>query len=248
MAAASIIFFAFYGFDAVSTAAEEARDPARDMTIGIVGSMAACVIIYMLVAVAAIGAAGYLELGKSAAPLVHVMEMLNQPTVGTAIATAALVALPSVILVMMYGQSRIFFVMARDGLLPRGLGKVSPKTGSPVAITAVTGVFVAVVAGFFRLDEIAELANAGTLLAFIAVGVCVMVLRRKQPELPRVFRCPQPYVVGTACVLGCIYLLTSLPSITLIRFVEWNIIGVVIYFAYSRARSLAGKGAPAQAA
>ena len=108
-------------------------------------------------------------------------------------------------------------------------------------MTAVTGVAVAAVAGFFPLNEIAELANAGTLLAFIAVGGCMMILRRTRPDLPRVFRCPQPYVVGTLAILGCLYLIASLPALTLVRFVVWNLIGIIVYFAYSRSRSLAGR-------
>jgi APA family basic amino acid/polyamine antiporter len=106
-----------------------------------------------------------------------------------------------------------------------------------VLITAVTGIFVAAIAGFFRLDEIAELANAGTLLAFIAVAVCMMILRKRSPDLPRVFRCPQPYVIGTLAVIGCAYLIQSLPEKTLVRFLYWNLIGIAIYFAYSRWRS-----------
>jgi len=242
MAAAAIVFFAFYGFDAVATSAEEAKNPGRDLTIGIIGSMAACTFIYMLVAVSAIGAAGYIDLGKSAEPLAYVLRTLEHPAAAWAIGLAALIALPSVILVMMYGQSRIFFVMARDGLLPRGLSKVSERTGSPVVITAVTGVFVAVVAGFFRLDEIAELANAGTLLAFIAVAACMMILRKRAPELKRVFRCPQPYIVGTLAILGCLYLMSSLPLHTLTRFVGWNVVGIILYLLYGRTRSLASKG------
>jgi basic amino acid/polyamine antiporter, APA family len=140
--------------------------------------------------------------------------------------------------VMMYGQSRIFFVMARDGLLPRAWSKVSPRTGSPVLITGVTGVFVAAIAGFFRLDEIAELANAGTLLAFISVAVCMMVLRKRSPALPRVFHCPQPYLIGTLAVVGCAGLILSLPGQTLWRFLVWNLIGIAVYFGYSRSRSL----------
>jgi basic amino acid/polyamine antiporter, APA family len=241
MAAAAIVFFAFYGFDAVATSAEEAKNPGRDLTIGIIGSMAVCTLIYILVAISAIGAVSYLDLGKSAEPLAYVLRMLQHPLAAWAIGLAALIALPSVILVMMYGQSRIFFVMARDGLLPRALSKVSSRTGSPTLITGVTGIFVALVAGFFRLDEIAELANAGTLIAFIAVAVCMMVLRRRMPDLPRVFRCPAPYVVGTLAVVGCLYLLFSLPTHTLTRFVGWNVIGLIVYFAYGRRRSLAAQ-------
>jgi basic amino acid/polyamine antiporter, APA family len=242
MAAAAIVFFAFYGFDAVATSAEEAKNPGRDLTIGIIGSMAVCTTIYILVAVAAVGAVNHARIAESAEPLAFVLRTLEHPFAARAVALAALIALPSVILVMMYGQSRIFFVMSRDGLLPRKLSEVSPRTGSPVLITALTGVFVAAVAGFFRLDEIAELANAGTLLAFVAVAVCMMILRRRSPQLPRVFKCPQPYVVGTVAVLGCIYLLISLPNSTLWRFLVWNIIGIVIYFAYGRIRSLLANG------
>jgi basic amino acid/polyamine antiporter, APA family len=242
MAAAAIVFFAFYGFDAVATSAEEAKNPGRDLTIGIVGSMALCTTIYILVAVAAVGAMSYTTLGNSPEPLALVLRTLGHPFAAWAIAAAALVALPSVILVMMYGQSRIFFVMARDGLLPRGLAKVSSRTGAPVLVTGITGLFVAAVAGFLRLDEIAELANAGTLIAFIAVGICMMLLRRRAPDAPRIFRCPQPYVVGTLAVLGCLYLLFSLPEKTLVRFLIWNVAGLAVYFLYGRARSVLARG------
>jgi len=243
MAAAAIVFFAFYGFDAVATSAEEARRPGRDLTIGIVGSMLVCTTIYILVAVTAVGAISYLALGNSPEPLALVLRTLGHPVPAYLVGGAALVALPSVILVMMYGQSRIFFVMARDGLLPRSFAKVSKRTGSPVLVTGITGLLVAAVAGFFSLGEIAELANAGTLLAFIAVAGCMMALRRRAPELPRVFRCPQPYVVGTLAILGCIYLLVSLPEMTLVRFVVWNAIGLVAYSSYGRSRSLLRRGA-----
>ena len=244
MAAAAIVFFAFYGFDAVATSAEEAKNPARDLTIGIIGSMALCTLIYILVAVSAVGALHYTELGNSPEPLALVLRSLGYPVASYVVALAALIALPSVILVMMYGQSRIFFVMARDGLLPRRLSAVSPRSGTPVVITIVTGFAVAAVAGFFRLDEIAELANAGTLLAFISVGACVMILQKRAPDLPRVFRTPAPYVVGTLAIVGCFYLLFSLPNTTLIRFAGWNAIGLVIYFIYSRSRSMARHGEP----
>ncbi len=239
MAAAAIVFFAFYGFDAVATSAEEAKNPKRDLTIGIVGSMLVCTVIYMAVAVSAIGALPFAQLANSPEPLALVLRQLSQPFAAQLIALAAVIALPSVILVMMYGQSRIFFVMARDGLLPRGLAKVSKRTGSPTLITLLTGLSIAAVAGFFRLDEIAELANAGTLIAFISVGVCLMVLRRTAPDRPRLFRCPAAYVVGTVTVLGCLYLLASLPVSTLARFVIWNAAGLALYFAYGRRNSAA---------
>ena len=245
MAAAAIVFFAFYGFDTVATSAEEAKNPGRDLTIGIVGSMLVCTAIYMAVAVTAIGALPFERLAHSAEPLALVLRSLGQPVAGHLIALAAVIALPSVILVMMYGQSRVFFVMARDGLLPRRLATVSPRTGAPTLITVLTGLSIAAVAGFFRLDEIAELANAGTLLAFIAVGACLMVLRRYAPEVPRLFRCPAPYLVGSLAILGCLYLLSSLPSATIVRFLIWNAIGLVAYWAYGRRHSLE---APAEAA
>lgn len=229
MAAAAIVFFAFYGFDAVATSAEEAKNPGRDLKIGIIGSMAICTLIYMLVAIAAVSAVNHRDLAASGEPLAYVLRVLGHPGAAWAVGLAALIALPSVILVMMYGQSRIFFVMARDGLLPRRLSTVSPRTGTPVLITAVTGIFVALAAGFFRLDEIAELANAGTLLAFITTAASMMVLRKTAPSVPRVFRCPAPNVVGTLAILGCIYLLLSLPSMTIYRFIMWNALGFAIY-------------------
>ncbi|MCX8477538.1 MAG: amino acid permease [Sphingomonas sp.] len=234
MAAAAIVFFAFYGFDAVATSAEEAKRPGRDLTIGIVGSMLVCTVIYMAVAIAAVGALPFQQLANSPEPLALVLRSLGEPVAARLIALAAVIALPSVILVMMYGQSRIFFVMARDGLLPRRLSLVSKRTGAPTLITLLTGLSIAGVAGFFRLDEIAELANAGTLLAFVAVGACLMVLRRRAPDAVRLFRCPAPYVVGTLAILGCLYLLFSLPTSTIVRFVLWNLAGLAIYFAYSR--------------
>lgn len=239
MAAAAIVFFAFYGFDTVATSAEEAKNPGRDLTIGIVGSMLVCTVIYMLVAVAAVGAIPFLQLADSAEPLALVLRTLGQPTAAYLIALAAVIALPSVILVMMYGQSRVFFVMARDGLLPAALARVSERTGAPTRITALTGLSIAAVAGFFRLDEIAELANAGTLIAFIAVGACLMILRHRAPDAKRLFRCPAPYLVGTLAILGCVYLLFSLPGSTLQRFAIWNVAGLAFYFAYGRWHSRA---------
>ena len=242
MAAAAIVFFAFYGFDAVATSAEEARNPGRDLTIGIVGSMAACTLIYMAVAVAAVGAVSYVDLGKSAEPLAYVLRTLRHPAAAWAIGLAALVALPSVILVMMYGQSRIFFVMSRDGLLPRGLSKVNQRTGTPVVITLFTAVLVAALAGVARLDEIAALANAGTLAAFTAVGLCLLVLRKREPNRPRTFRTPLAWVVGPLAIGGCIYLFISLPMRTQLWFLAWNVFGLLVYAVYSRRNAVLGRG------
>lgn len=241
MAAAAIIFFAFYGFDAISTAAEETKNPGRDLSIGIVGSMIGCTLIYVLVAMAAVGAMSFTVFGKSAEPLALIMRELGHGTAALVIGVVAVIALPTVLLAFFYGQSRIFFVMSRDGLLPRGLSKVNPRTGTPVAITVFTAVLVAALAGVARLDEIAALANAGTLVAFIAVAVCLLVLRKRDPNRPRVFRTPAAWLVGPVAIFGCLYLFWSLPHSTQKWFLVWNVIGVIVYVLYSRHASLLGK-------
>jgi basic amino acid/polyamine antiporter, APA family len=241
MAAAAIIFFAFYGFDAISTAAEETKNPGRDLSIGIVGSMIGCTIIYMIVALAAVGAMQYTVFAQSPEPLALIMRELGQGTAAKIVAGAAVVALPTVLLAFLYGQSRIFFVMSRDGLLPRGLSKVSKRTGTPIATTLFTAVLVAALAGVARLDEIAALANAGTLAAFIAVAVCLLVLRRRDPLRKRVFRTPLAWVVGPIAILGCLYLFWSLPRTTQLWFFAWNVLGVIAYLAYGHRNSLLGR-------
>jgi len=241
MAAAAIIFFAFYGFDAISTAAEETKNPERDLSIGIVGSMVGCTIIYMIVALTAVGALSYTVFGQSPEPLALILRELGQAKAATLIAAAAVIALPTVLLAFLYGQSRIFFVMARDGLLPRGLSKVSPRTGTPIKTTLFTAVLVAALAGVARLDEIAALANAGTLAAFIAVSVCLLVLRRREPNRKRLFRTPLAWVVGPIAIFGCLYLFWSLPQRTQLWFLVWNGIGVIAYLAYGRRNSLLGR-------
>ena len=242
MAAAAIIFFAFYGFDAVSTAAEEARNPGRDITLGIIGSMIACTVLYMAVAAAALGAMPFTEFAKSPEPLAHILRVLGHPLAATAIAVAAVIALPTVILAFMFGQSRIFFVMARDGLLPERLGRVNSRTGTPVAMTLFTAVVVSVVAGLFPLADIAAVANAGTLCAFVAVSLCMLTLRVREPGLPRTFRAPLAWLIGPLAVAGCIYLFMSLQARTREYFFIWNGIGIVVYFLYSvRNSSLSGR-------
>ncbi len=236
MAAAAIIFFAFYGFDAVSTAAEETMNPGRDLQIGIVGSMLICTLIYMAVAAAALGASDYTALANSPEPLAMVLRGLNHPLAATLIAGAAILALPTVIMAFMYGQSRVFFVMARDGLLPQRLSTLSNR-GSPVLITLLTGVIVAVIAGLLPLNEIAALANAGTLCAFIAVAVCMLILRVKAPTQPRPFRTPWPWPVGLLAIAGCLYLFANLPLTTMILFFKWNAFGLLVYLLYARHRS-----------
>ena len=239
MAAAAIIFFAFYGFDAIATAAKEAKNPARDLSIGIVGSMVACVIIYMAVAAAAVGALAYTRFANSPEPLALILRQLDQPGAAAYLAASAVIALPTVILAFFYGQSRIFFVMARDGLLPRGLASVSSR-GSPVRITLFTAIVVAVLAGLIPLDELAALANAGTLTAFIAVAACMLIMRRREPDAPRRFRTPLAWTVGLVAILGCLYLIYSLPRTTQIYFVVAQVVGLGIYLLYGSRKSVAG--------
>jgi APA family basic amino acid/polyamine antiporter len=241
MAAAAIIFFAFYGFDAIATAAEEAKNPGRDLAIGIVGSMVACVIIYMAVAAAAIGALAYTRFANSPEPLALILRELDQPWAARYLAASAVIALPTVILAFFYGQSRIFFVMARDGLLPRGLARVSGR-GSPVRITLFTAVVVAALAGIVPLDELAALANAGTLTAFIAVCLCMLIMRRREPNAERRFSTPLPWLVGIFGILGCLYLFYSLPWTTQRYFMIAHVVGLAIYFAYGARKSVASHG------
>jgi APA family basic amino acid/polyamine antiporter len=236
MAAAAIIFFAFYGFDAVSTAAEEVKDPRRDLIIGILGSMIVCTILYVVVAAVAIGAVPFGEFASSTEPLANVLRLLGHPRAAAVIGAVAIVALPTVILAFLFGQTRIFFVMARDRLLPERLARTN-RAGTPIAVTIGTAVIVAIIAGLFPLADIAELANAGTLLAFVAVALCMMILRRGSPDAARVFRTPLPWVVGPVAVIGCIYLFISLPGGTQWRFLAWNILGLAVYLRYGRHRS-----------
>jgi len=236
MAAAAIIFFAFYGFDAISTAAEEAKNPGRDLAIGIVGSMVVCVAIYMIVAVSAVGALSFTRIGDSPEPLALILREIGSPRVATFLAASAVIALPTVILAFLYGQSRIFFVMARDRLLPEGLARVS-RRGVPVRITVFTALVVMLFAGFLPIDAIAALANAGTLTAFTAVAVCMLVMRRRAPEMKRPFRAPAVWLVGVGAIGGCLYLFASLPSRTQLWFLGWNVLGLAVYLLYARRRA-----------
>ena len=245
MAAAAIIFFAFYGFDAISTAAEETKDPGRDLAIGIVGSMFACIAIYMLVATAAVGALSFSRFAGSPEPLALILRDIGRPGFATFLAASAVIALPTVLLGFLFGQSRIFFVMARDGLLPGSLAKVSAR-GTPVRITLMTAALVAVIAGVMPIDAIAALANAGTLAAFTAVCVAMLVMRRRAPDAPRTFRTPAAPLVGTIGIAGCVYLFFSLPAQTQGWFLAWNAAGLVLYFLWGRKRATAAisGGAP----
>jgi len=240
MAAAAIIFFAFYGFDAIATAAEEAKTPGRDLAIGIVGSMVICVLIYMAVAATAIGAISYLSFADSGEPLALILRELDQPWAARYLAVSAVIALPTVILAFFYGQSRIFFVMARDGMLPQGLARVSGR-GSPTRITLFTAIVVAILAGLVPLGELAAMANAGTLTAFSAVALCMLIMRRRARDAPRTFRTPLPWLVGIIAIGGCAYLFYSLPGTTQLYFLIAHIVGLGLYLAYGYRRSVAGK-------
>jgi APA family basic amino acid/polyamine antiporter len=245
MAAAAIIFFAFYGFDAIATAAEEAKNPGRDLAIGIVGSMVVCVLIYMAVAAAAIGAVAYIGFANSAEPLALILREIGRPWAARVLGASAVIALPTVILAFFFGQSRIFFTVARDGLLPPVLARVS-RRGTPVRITIFTAIVTSVFAGLIPLASIAALANAGTLAAFVAVCAAMLVLRTREPNAERKFRAPAAPVVALVGILGCLYLFISLPNRTQIFFVTAQVIGLVLYFIYggraaerARARSRA---------
>jgi APA family basic amino acid/polyamine antiporter len=241
MAGAAIVFFAFYGFDAVATAAEETKNPGRDLTIGILGSMIICTILYMLVAAAAVGSMPFGQFADSEEPLALILRLLEQPLAAQIVAAAVIVGVPTVILAFFYGQTRIFFVMARDGLLPRGLGAVTSR-GVPWIVTLFTAVIVAVLAGLLPLDEIAALANAGTLAAFTAVCASLLVLRVRDAARTRIFRAPLAWVVGPVGIAGCLYLLSSLPAKTQLWFLIWNVVGLAIYLVWSSRNSRLAKG------
>ncbi|MCL6678313.1 amino acid permease [Sphingomonas sp. RG327] len=232
MAAAAIIFFAFYGFDAIATAAEETKNPGRDLAIGIVGSMVLCVLIYMAVAAAAIGAEPYQRFVDSPEPLALILRDIGQPVAAKLLALSASVGLPTVILAFFYGQSRIFLAMSRDGLLPAPLARLSGRR-NPVRITLFTAVVVGALAGLVPLNDLVALANAGTLTAFIAVCAAMLTLRRRDPDAKRLFRTPLPWVTGLIGILGCAYLFYSLPRYTQEWFLIWNAVGLVIYFVFA---------------
>ena len=242
MAAAAIIFSAFYGFDAIATAAEEARNPKRDMAIGIIGAMFACAAIYTVIALTALGAVPFTTFANSAEPLALILRLIEQPGAASFLAITAVLTLPTVILAFFYGQSRIFLVMARDGLLPRRLAVLTQK-GAPLRVTLFTVTVVGLIALFLPLEEIIALANAGTLIAFSSVALCTLILRVKSPELPRGFKAPLIWIIGPVSILGCLYLLFSLPRSTHLWFGVWLAIGLLIYFAWGRRNSLKGQAA-----
>lgn len=232
MAAASIIFFAFYGFDAIANASEETKNPVRDVSIAIIATLAICLIIYILVALAAIGASHYTVFAESPEPLALILRNLGQGKVAALIGAIAVIALPTVILAFFYGQTRIFFVMGRDGLLPKVLSNVNKKTNTPVVTSIFTAILVSICAGIFRLDEIAALANAGTLIAFIATGISLLVLRVRAPHLKRKFKVPLVWISGPIIIFGCCYLFWNLPNTTKYYCAIWTAIGIIFYAVF----------------
>ena len=270
--AAASIFFAYVGFDAVATAAEETKDPQRNIPIGLIGSLAICTVFYLLVAAGAVGAIGAQPVSDASGialspgseafnaacaldanrnllacsdePLAHVLDMIGWEKVAQLIGLAAFLALPSVILMMLFGQTRIFFVMARDGLLPfhETLSKVHPKFGTPYVVTIITGIAVTIFAAFFPVGVLADISNSGTLFAFLMVSIGVMVLRVREPGRHRPFRTPLIWLVGPLAFGGCAFLLFSLPMKTQITFLQWTAAGLLVYFLYGFRKSpLAGR-------
>jgi APA family basic amino acid/polyamine antiporter len=233
---ASMIFFAFIGFDAVSTAAEECKNPGRDLPIGIIGSLVICTILYVITALVLTGMQPWHELGV-ADPLAAAFARLGLHWIAGVVSLGAVVAMGAVILVLQLGQTRVFFAMARDGLLPQFLAKVHPKYHTPHVITIAIGLLVALVAGATNINEIAELTNIGTLFAFVLVNGGIIILRKTHPEFPRVFRTPLVPWVPLLGMVMCFYLMLGLPLITWLRFFAWLMIGLVIYFLYGQRHS-----------
>jgi APA family basic amino acid/polyamine antiporter len=239
-AAASIVFFAFIGFDIVATAAEETRNPQRALPRGILGSLVICTALYVAVSLVVVGMQNYKSLSTEA-PLADAFKAVGHPAFATIISVGAIAGLTTVVLIMILGQTRVLFAMSRDTLLPPWLAVVHPRFGTPYRTTIIVGVLVAILAGLVPLAELAELVNIGTLFAFVMVSVAVMVLRRTRPNLPRGFRTPWVPLVPILSVLACLYLMLNLPVETWVRFVVWLVIGFGIYFLYSRRHSKLAK-------
>ena len=236
IAGAAVVFFAFIGFDIVATAAEETKNPGKDLPRGILGSLAICTLLYVAVSLVVVGMQNYADLSADA-PLAEAFSSVGLPVFSSVISIGALAGLTSVVMILMLGQSRVLFAMSRDHLLPPALGGVHPRFGTPYKITIITGVFVAVLAAVVPLEELATLVNIGTLFAFVLVSIGVLILRRTRPELPRAFRVPLMPVLPIVSAVACLWLMANLPGETWARFFVWMAIGVVIYFVYGRRRS-----------
>jgi APA family basic amino acid/polyamine antiporter len=235
-AAAAIIFFAYIGFDAVSTAAEEAKNPRRDVPIGIIGSLAVCTVLYISVAAVLTGLVPAAQIDIHA-PVAEALSLVGFKWGAAIVAIGAVAGITSVLVVMMLGQIRVFFAMSRDHLLSPGLSKVHPTFGTPHRATILTGVVVAILAAFFQIGDAADMTNIGTFFAFVLVCVGVTLLRYTKPNLPRPFRLPWMPVVPILSIAACLYLMAGLPWATWIRFGVWSIIGIVVYAAYGMKHS-----------
>ncbi len=244
---AAVVFFAYIGFDAVSTAAQEAKNPQKDMPVGILASLGICTVLYILMALVMTGLTSYKNLNVPH-PVFVAIDAAGPALrwLGLFVNIGAILGLASVVLVMLMGQPRIFFSMSRDGLLPAVFGKVHKKFQTPYVTTIVTGIVAALVAGFFPIDLLGQLVSIGTLLAFVIVCCGIMVLRYKRPNIPRPFRTPWVPVVPILGILICAYMMYSLPLDTWVRLLVWMGIGLVIYFLYSRSHSRIG-GQPSEA-
>ena len=241
---AALIFFAYIGFDAVSTAAEECRNPQKDMPIGMIGSLAICTVLYVATALVLTGMVPLEQIKGSAEPLAKAFSLLGMNWAAGIVAFGAVIATTAVLLVFQYGQARIFFSMARDGLLPQSFSRVHPRFQTPHVTTLWIGVVVGLLSAFANLDVFVELTNIGTLFAFILVCAGILVLRKQDPHRPRVFRTPLVPFVPLAGIAICIYLMTGLPLATWLRFGAWLLLGLAVYFFYGYRRSRLAKAAP----
>ncbi|MGH8856302.1 MAG: amino acid permease [Telluria sp.] len=238
MSAAALVFFAFIGFDAVTSAAEEVKNPARDLPIGIIGSLAVCTVLYVIVASIMTGIVPFMNFKGVDHPVSLALQYAGQDWVAGFVDLAAILGMSTVMLVMAYGQTRILFAMSRDGLLPAKLSEVHPKYGTPYFATWMVGIVFGLIAAVVPLDVLAELVNIGTLAAFSLVSVAVIILRKKRPDLHRAFRCPGVPVVPALAIVFCLALMSFLSWHTWVAFVLWLLLGLVVYFAYARKRSL----------
>lgn len=245
LAAASIVFFAFIGFDVVATTAEETRNPKRDVPRGILGSLAIVTVLYVLVTIVVTGMVNYKQLATGddgdSKNLADAFALNGVTWAEKIIAIGALAGLTTVVMVLMLGQSRVLFAMCRDGLLPRSMSKTSDRFGTPARLTILIGVVVAVVAGFFPIDKLEEMVNVGTLFAFVVVAAGVLVLRKSRPDLERGFTVPGGPIIPVLAIIACVWLMLNLSALTWIRFVIWMVIGVAVYFLYSQRHSMVGK-------
>lgn len=236
MAGGAFIFFAYIGFDAVSTAADEAINPQRDLPIGILASLVICTIIYIVVSGLLTGLVPYKELNVPS-PVASALLSIGHKFAAGLIAAGAIAGLTTVMLVLYYGLTRIFLAMARDGLLPLIFSKINSKTQTPIPVILISGIFMAFVAGFTPINEVAELVNIGTLAAFVLVCVGVIVLRASHPDLPRPFKTPLNPISPILGIVFCLYLMFQLPLTTWLRFGIWLLLGLIVYFVYSKGNS-----------